>query len=76
MLAAPVVPRFNVMLLYLRGPGILRTVASSLLLRYSMTATSTPSPLTSAKEPLTARPSSLIPLTSTSNLQAGQGSSR
>src|SRR5262245_52287500 len=49
---------------------------SSAPVRYSIGGTSTSSPETSEKAPLTARPSSLMPVTRTSKLYAAYGSER
>ena len=61
-------PRLSVMLVNFFRPGILRTVMSSLPLRYSIGGTSTSRPDASMNDPRTAWPSSLMPLTTTRKL--------
>jgi len=65
---SPRIPRLSVMLENFFRPGILRTVMSSAPLRYSIGEISTSRPEASAKLPLTAVPSSLIPLIRISKL--------
>src|SRR5687767_11600502 len=73
---SPRIPRFRTMLGNFLRPGIFLIVMSSAPLRYSMGWMSTSRPEASAKLPLTAVPSSLMPLMTISKLNPPYGSSR
>src|SRR5205085_3352246 len=73
---SPVTPHLSTMLGNFFRPGSFLTLMSSLPVRYSMGDNSASSPETSEKEPLTAVPSSLMPLMMTSKLYPPYGSAR